>query len=194
MSGDATENSWLTKHCSRCPDASIACLEGIPWDVWNVASAYKTGFGQKRQALVRWYGKGGFMSKRAAAKRNDSTPARSVDEYLARLPNEVQATLQRLRNAIREAPPQAEELVSYQIPTYKYHGALVHFAAFESHLSFYVVDKSILTQFSAELQAYEKSGTTNHFSPENPIREGLVEKIVRTRIAQNEQRASSKRS
>lgn len=134
------------------------------------------------------------MSRKPAAKRSDSTPAKSVDEYLARLPKDAQATLQRVRNAIRAAAPQAEEFISYQIPTYKHHGALVHFAAFESHLSFYVVDKSILTQFTAELQAYHISGTTIHFSPENPIPEGLVEKIVRTRIAQNEQRASSKRS
>ena len=66
-----------------------------------------------------------------------SGPAKNVDEYLAAVPEMVQPVLEKLRKTIRSAAPQAEEVISYQIPTYKYHGPLVHFAAFRNHCSFF---------------------------------------------------------
>jgi uncharacterized protein YdhG (YjbR/CyaY superfamily) len=134
------------------------------------------------------------MSEESPSGRSGGSLPSSVEEYLARLPADVQAVLQGLRSAIRAAAPQASEVISYQIPSYKLSGALVHFAAFENHCSFYVVDKSILSQFSSELKDYRTSGTTIHFSVENPLPEELVERIVMVRVEQNERRARSKHS
>lgn len=86
----------------------------------------------------------------------------------------------------------AEELISYRIPTYKYHGSLVHFAAFKNHSSFIVVDKSLLEIFKSELEGYKTSGTTIRFTAENPLPAALVKKIVKARIEKNELNAKQK--
>lgn len=111
---------------------------------------------------------------------------KTVDDYLAALPPEVQAVLEQLRHAIKTAALQAEELISYRIPTYKYLGPLVHFAAFKDHCSFIVVNKSIITEFKTKLQGFKTTGTTIHFTAENPLPAELVQEIVKTRISQNE--------
>lgn len=61
--------------------------------------------------------------------------AKTVDEYLHELPEAQRDMLEKLREAIKTAAPEAEEVISYRIPTYKYHGPLVHFAAFKNHFS-----------------------------------------------------------
>ena len=117
-----------------------------------------------------------------------TSPATSVDEYLDAQAESVKAALVRLRKAIRSAAPEAEEVISYQIPTYKYFGPLVHFAAFPHHLSLYVVNKEIFTLFEKELQGFPISGTTIRFSPQKQIPSTLVKKIVQARKRQNEER------
>lgn len=112
--------------------------------------------------------------------------ARDVDAYLSVLPKEARVTLEKLRKTIKAAAPKAEEVISYQIPTFKYHGPLVFFAAFKSHYSFYVVSKSILKTFETELKPFETSGTTIHFSAEHPLPATLVKKIVKARMEENE--------
>jgi uncharacterized protein YdhG (YjbR/CyaY superfamily) len=115
--------------------------------------------------------------------------AKNVDEYLAAVPEEERAVLEKLRRTIRAAAPMAEEVISYQIPTFKYHGPLVFFAAFRNHCSFYVVSKPIMETFSSELRPYDTSGTTIHFSAKNPLPASLVKKIVKARIEENEAKA-----
>ena len=126
------------------------------------------------------------MRKSASKDTKRSVPARDVDGYLAALPKETRVTLEKLRNTIKAAAPKAEEAISYQIPTFKYHGPLVFFAAFKNHCSFYVVSKSIMKTFSSELKPYDTSGTTIHFSAENPLPATLVKRIVKARIEENE--------
>ena len=121
-------------------------------------------------------------------KTAKSAPAKTVEEYLQLVPKEMRMLLKELRQAIRSAAPQAEEVISYQVPTYKYKGPLVHFAAFKKHCSLIVVDKNILETFSTELQSYKTSGTTIHFTPDHPLPVNLVRKIVKIRIDENEQR------
>ena len=120
-------------------------------------------------------------------------PAKNVDEYLKALPQDVRATLEDLRKIIKTSAPMAEEVISYQIPTYKYHGALVHFMAAKNHCSFFVINKSILEEFKDELKSYDTSGTTIHFTVENPLPPKLVEKIVKTRVKENELMSKNKR-
>jgi uncharacterized protein YdhG (YjbR/CyaY superfamily) len=85
----------------------------------------------------------------------------------------------------------AEEVISYQIPTFKYHGPLVFFAAFRNNCSFYVVSKPIMEAFSSELKPWDISGTTIHFSAKKPLPASLVKKIVKARIEENEVRVKN---
>jgi uncharacterized protein YdhG (YjbR/CyaY superfamily) len=86
----------------------------------------------------------------------------------------------------------AEETISYGIPAFKYHGPLVFFAAFKNHCSFFGVSKLLIEKFSGELEPYDVSGTTIHFSAQNPLPATLVKKIVKARIEQNEARVRHK--
>lgn len=125
--------------------------------------------------------------------KNSTQPISSdVDTYLAALPAPVAELLSHLRKTIRKAAPQAEEVISYQIPTYKLHGPLVHFAAFRNHCSFFGVSRSTLLQFKDELKGFKISGTTIHFSPENPLPTRVVTAIVKIRIAENKETQLSK--
>ncbi|HMK53927.1 MAG TPA: DUF1801 domain-containing protein [Methanobacteriaceae archaeon] len=120
-------------------------------------------------------------------KKTETKPA-TVDEYIAAAPQGARKSLEELRNAIKDAAPEAEEMISYRIPSYKYHGSLVHFAAFKNHNSFIVVNKSLLETFQSELEGHHISGTTIHFSDENPLPTETVKKIVKARMKQNEKR------
>jgi uncharacterized protein YdhG (YjbR/CyaY superfamily) len=132
------------------------------------------------------------MTKKTPATQK-SVPAKDVNAYLAAAPQELRALLENLRKAIKAAAPKAEELISYQIPTYKYHGPLVHFVARESYCSFIAVSKTVLEKFKDELEAFDTSGTTIHFTAENPLPATLVKKIVKARVAENEAQAKLKR-
>ena len=115
-------------------------------------------------------------------------PAKNIDEYLAGVPDEARPVLEKLRRTIRAAAPKAEEVISFQIPLFKYHGPLVFFAAFRNHCSFYVVSKPVMEIFSSELKPWDTSGTTIHFPVKNPLPASLVKKIVKARIEENEAR------
>ena len=121
-----------------------------------------------------------------------TAPAATVDGYLAALPEEQRAALEKIRHAIKAAAPNAEEMISYQIPTYKYKGALVHFAAFKNHLSFYGVSKEMMRSFAKELAPFEIANTTIHFTPGKPLPVTLVKKMVKARIKENEERVAAK--
>lgn len=128
------------------------------------------------------------MAKRNSKVSKKSSPAKDVDSYLAALPEKVRITLERLRKTIKAAAPKAEESISYRIPTFKYHGPLVFFAAFKGHCSLFVTRRSILETFRSELEPYKTSGTTIHFSADHPLPATLVRKIVKARVKMNEAR------
>ena len=118
--------------------------------------------------------------------------ARTVDEYLRLQPADVRLALRALRRTIRAAAPMAEEVISYQIPTYKHNGPLVHFMARGDSCSLITVSKEIPRIFAKELKPWEISGTTIHFTPEKPLPASLVGKVVKARVKQNEQRGAGK--
>ena len=109
----------------------------------------------------------------------------TVDEYLAAVPEEARATLEKIRKTIKAVAPQATEVISYQIPMYKQHGMLVGFAAFKGHCSLFPGAKAVAT-FKDELKAYETSKGTIRFPIGKPLPAALVKKLVKTRIAENE--------
>ena len=129
----------------------------------------------------------------SAKPGRDDQPAETVDDYLAALPEGQRAVLERLRATIRTAAPGAEELISYRIPTYKYHGPVVHFAAFKDHCSLIAVSRPILERFASELEGFRTSGTTIRFTAEHPLPPALVEAIVRARVEENEARVRQQR-
>ena len=117
------------------------------------------------------------------------TGATTVDEYLAQLPAPERATLAKLRAQVRQAAPEAEEVISYQIPTYRLHGPLVHFAAQPKHLAFTIVSLAVVDKFRDALAAFDVSGRTVRFSPDHPLPAALVKRIVKARVRENEARA-----
>ena len=123
----------------------------------------------------------------------NTTPAKTVNEYLERVPADMKSKLEKLRQTITKAAPNAEEIISYQIPTYKYLGPLIHFAAFKDHCSLVVINKDILKTFEKELQLYKTTGTTIHFTPAKPLPASLVQKIVKIRIRNNEELDEAKK-
>jgi uncharacterized protein YdhG (YjbR/CyaY superfamily) len=120
-----------------------------------------------------------------------AAPANTVDGYLAALPEEARATLEKIRKAIKAAAPEATEVISYQIPMYKHLGMLVGFAAFKDHCSFFPGAKPVAT-YKDELKAYETSKGTIRFPIGKPLPAALVKRLVKARIAENEKRASEK--
>ena len=120
----------------------------------------------------------------AAAKRNDA-PA-GVDAYLAAQPDDVRAALERLRSTIRSVVPQATEVISYQVPTFRHYGSLVGFAAARNHCTFHVLSTAVIEAHAAELEGYALGKGSIRFTPGRPLPAALVRKLVRARIAENE--------
>jgi uncharacterized protein YdhG (YjbR/CyaY superfamily) len=109
----------------------------------------------------------------------------SVDDYIAAQPDSVQPALIRVRNAIRKAEPKADEIISYNMPTYKLNGGvLVHFAGWKTHYSLYAASKAIVSKFKAELGHYEIEKGTIRFPLSEPVPEKLIERIVKFRAAE----------
>lgn len=108
---------------------------------------------------------------------------KSVDEYIASQPEMARNALERVRSAIRKAVPQADEVISYNMPTYKWQGAvLLQFAAWKSHYSLYAASASILRAFEDELRGNEVNKGTIRFSLIEPVPENLIERIARFRV------------
>jgi uncharacterized protein YdhG (YjbR/CyaY superfamily) len=121
------------------------------------------------------------------------TNFQSVEEYIATQPEDKQAALEHLRQLIRSVAPQAEEGISYQMPMYKYHGMLVGFAAHTNHCSFTTANATTLETFRDDLKGYKFSPSTVQFTPEKPLPDALLERIIRLRMAENEKRSLAKK-
>jgi len=108
----------------------------------------------------------------------------TIDEYIGTFPKGIQEVLQELRRAVRKAAPEAEEAISYQIPTFKLNGNLVHFAAFKNHIGFFPTSSGIRA-FKKELSGYELSKGTVRFPLDKPLPLSLVSRIVKFRAKEN---------
>ena len=113
---------------------------------------------------------------------------KSIDEYIAAFPKKIQRTLQKLRATIKTSAPDAEERISYQIPTFFLNGNLVHFAAYKKHIGFYPTSSAIRA-FKQELSVYEGGKGTVRFPIDKPLPLKLIGKIVKFRVAENQQDA-----
>jgi uncharacterized protein YdhG (YjbR/CyaY superfamily) len=111
-------------------------------------------------------------------------PIKTIDEYITQFPREIQDLLQAVRRTIKESAPQAQETISYRIPTFKLNGNLVHFAAFKDHIGFFPTSSAIVA-FKEELSGYKISKGTIQFPLDKPIPLDLVRKIVIFRVQEN---------
>jgi uncharacterized protein YdhG (YjbR/CyaY superfamily) len=124
--------------------------------------------------------------KRVSAAKGNVVP-KDVDEYLAGVPEPARSTLNKVRAVIRSAvPPDATEAIGYRMPTFRYKGALVGFAAFPNHCSFFPMSLSVMDAFRNELKGFQTSKGTIRFSVDKPLPAVLVKKLVKARIAENE--------
>ena len=117
----------------------------------------------------------------------------TVDEYIALAEPKVKKALKDIRKTIKTTAPKAEEVISYQIPGYKYHGMLVFFAAWKDHISLYPAPWGA-ESLKKEMSVYEGSKGTIKFPIDKPMPLTLIKKMVKYRVKENEARAALKRS
>jgi uncharacterized protein YdhG (YjbR/CyaY superfamily) len=118
----------------------------------------------------------------AASKRTPKT----IDEYLAGVSVDHRLTLQKLRDTIRAAAPEADECISYGIPAFRLNGrSLVFFGAWANHCSFYPGSSTTLKKFRDDLKGFQVGKGTVRFSPDNLLPVALVKKLVKARITEN---------
>ena len=124
----------------------------------------------------------------AESKRQFTT----MDEYINTFPQNVRRILKELRQTIKEAAPEAEETINYQIPTFTLHGNLVHFAAFEKHIGFYPTPSG-MEAFQKELSSYKQAKGSVQFPIDQPLPLPLIRKIVEFRAKENMERKQKKK-
>ena len=116
---------------------------------------------------------------------------KNIDDYIAGFPQEIQVKLQKIRETIQVAAPDAVEKISYQMPTFALEGNLVHFAAFKHHIGFYPAPRGI-EAFEEELSAYKGGKGSVQFPLEEPIPYDLISRIVAFRVKDNLEKAARK--
>ena len=113
----------------------------------------------------------------------------TVDEYIAQFPEEIRQILESIRAVVKECAPDAGEKISYQMPGYYLHGGLVWFGAYKKHIGFYPLAASVDEAFNRELAAYRGTKGSLHFPLDKPMPYDLIRKIVRLRLAENQEKA-----
>ena len=116
---------------------------------------------------------------------------KDIDEYIAGFPKDIQKILSKIRSTIRRAAPKAEEAISYQIPTFRLNGNLIHFAAYKNHIGLYPAPRAV-EKFKKELERYGSSKATIKFPLDAPVPYNLITKIVKFRVEQNSEKAGNK--
>jgi uncharacterized protein YdhG (YjbR/CyaY superfamily) len=133
-------------------------------------------------------------SRARGSAMKGSTAPKDIDEYLAGVPEPARSTLNKLRAMIRAATPaEATEAISYGMPAFKYKGSLVAFAAFSDHCSLFPMGSAAIVKFKKELEGYQTSKGTIRFPVDKPLPAALLKKIVKARVADNEQREQAKK-
>jgi uncharacterized protein YdhG (YjbR/CyaY superfamily) len=120
-------------------------------------------------------------------------PPKNIDEYIAMVPEHVQEILIKLRDTIRKAAPEAEEVISYGMPAFKFKGAiLVYFAAQKAHIGFYPTASGI-ENFKNELTPYQWSKGAVQFPLDKPLPYELINRMVAFRVQENLAKAEAKK-
>jgi uncharacterized protein YdhG (YjbR/CyaY superfamily) len=110
----------------------------------------------------------------------------TIDEYLATLTDEQRVALERLRKTIKAAAPKAEECISYGLPAFRLKRMLVGFGATPNHCAFYLMSSRTVTDHKRDLEKYTTSKGAIRFQPNKPLPTSLVRKLVKARLAENQ--------
>jgi uncharacterized protein YdhG (YjbR/CyaY superfamily) len=121
------------------------------------------------------------------------TADRDVVSYFASLPGDKRKALEALRQIIRETSPSSEEVISYQIPTFKYQGYLVAISAQKNHLSLHTMSKALMSAMVDDLKNLDKTVASLHFPYNEPPPKALIQKIIQRRMKENEERMKAKK-
>lgn len=121
------------------------------------------------------------------------TRFKSVDQYLAAQPEVLRAALERVRSVIRRAVPEAEEVISYNMPTYKLASApVLFFAGWKRHFSLYPATGRVVAAFQDELASYNVDQGTIRFPVSEPIPVKLIGRIAKFRAKEVARREKTK--
>ena len=112
------------------------------------------------------------------------TTFKNIDEYIAIQAPQVQVLLEQMRQTIKKAAPQAEEVISYNMPAFKYHGVLVYFAAYKNHIGFYATPNGH-SEFKKELSVYKQGKGSVQFPLNQPLPLELISKMMAFRVVEN---------
>jgi uncharacterized protein YdhG (YjbR/CyaY superfamily) len=127
-------------------------------------------------------------------KRKAKGRATPIDVYLSSLGDDKRAALEKLRKQIKSLVPEAEECISYQIPAFRLNGRmLVGFGVAEKHCAFYPMSGATVEAHESDLKNYDTSKGTIRFQPTKPLPAGLVRKLVKARVAENEAKNTRRR-
>ncbi len=118
--------------------------------------------------------------------------AKTTGEYIANCPANFRDKLRKLRQAVRRAAPEAEEIISYGMPALRFHGILLYYAAHKEHIGFYAYSSAIKA-FKKDLAGYSTSKAGVRFSIDEPIPFSLVTKMTKFRVKENMKKASKKK-
>jgi uncharacterized protein YdhG (YjbR/CyaY superfamily) len=121
-----------------------------------------------------------------------NTAPEDIDAYISSFPASVREVLQKIRVAIKNAAPHAEEAISYRMPTFKLKGSLVYFAAYKKHIGFYPTAAAV-KRFKRELSVFDGAKGSVRFPLDKPIPFGLISDIVKFRVKQNLKKAAIKK-
>lgn len=122
---------------------------------------------------------------------DNNTAVQSIDEYILRCPPKVQEVLRELRRVIKEAAPEAQEKISWQMPTFVLHGNLIHFAVHTKHIGFYPGTSGI-EAFKQQLSSYKGAKGSVQFPIDKPLPYEIITEIVKFRVAENLKQAEAK--
>jgi uncharacterized protein YdhG (YjbR/CyaY superfamily) len=111
-----------------------------------------------------------------------------IDRYIAGFPENTRNMLEQLRHTIKQNAPDAEEVISYQMPAYKQNGILLYFAAYKNHIGFYPMAQAIEV-FRAELSSFKLSKGTIQFPLDKPLPLELITKIVKFRVIERSKKS-----
>jgi len=115
----------------------------------------------------------------------------SIDEYIETFPKETQQILKKIRTTVRAAAPDAEEKISYQMPTFYLNGNLIHFAGYKTHIGIYPTPSGTAA-FKKEISRYQGGKGSIRLPIDEPMPYDLIKRIVKFRVAENLKKAKAK--
>lgn len=121
------------------------------------------------------------------------TDYKNIDEYIAKFPEEIQKLLEQIRIVVQNAAPEAQETISYGMPTFAYKGVLAHFAAFKNHIGLYALPSGN-EAFKEDLAVYKTGKGSIQFPLNEPIPFELISRIIKFRVEENLEKAKTKKA